>query len=106
MAQQDKQIGVGARESFAYYSEKSGLLVNDNRYAVDSNTFFLSSEALYSFIALPCPNSDLLDVQVCTNLLSPLPVWKLPQIQLCPLAMPTISLISRTSRHLFPLYNV
>jgi hypothetical protein len=58
MAQQGKQMRVGAREGFAYLSVKLGLLANGNRYEVDSNTFFLSGKALYPYI-LTCPNSDL-----------------------------------------------
>jgi hypothetical protein len=47
MAQQGKQMRVGARESFAYHSVKLVLLANVDRYEVDTNTFFLSGEALY-----------------------------------------------------------
>jgi hypothetical protein len=39
MAQQNKQMRVGAREGFAYQSVKLVLLANVNRYEVDSNTF-------------------------------------------------------------------
>jgi hypothetical protein len=41
MAQQRKQMGVGACEGFAYYLLKLVLLANGNRYEVDSNTFIL-----------------------------------------------------------------
>ncbi len=40
MAQQGKQMKVGAREGFAYISVKLVLLANSNRYEVDSKTFF------------------------------------------------------------------
>jgi hypothetical protein len=46
MAQQGKQMRVGAREGFAYRSVKLVLLANSNRYEVDSNTFFLSGKTL------------------------------------------------------------
>jgi hypothetical protein len=59
MAQQGKQMRVGARKCFAYYSLKLVLLATGNRYEVDSKTFFLSGKALYPFWILPCPNSDL-----------------------------------------------
>jgi hypothetical protein len=45
MAQQGKQMGVGACEDFAYHSIKLVLLASDNRYEVDSNTFFPSGKA-------------------------------------------------------------
>jgi hypothetical protein len=61
MAQQGKQMRVGAREGFAYNSVKLVLLANGNRYEVDCNTFFPSGEALYQFKSLPCPNYDLFD---------------------------------------------
>ncbi len=47
MAQQGKQMRVGAREGFAYHSVKLVLLANGNRYEVDSNTCFLYGKALY-----------------------------------------------------------
>ncbi len=40
MAQQGKQMRVGACEGFAYHPLKLVLLANGNRYEVDSNTFF------------------------------------------------------------------
>jgi hypothetical protein len=49
MAQQGKQMRVGACEGFAYHSVKLVLLANGNRYEVDSNTYFLSGKALYPF---------------------------------------------------------
>jgi hypothetical protein len=60
MAQQGKQIRVGACKGFAYHSEKLGLLANGNRYEVDCNTYLSSAKALSQFIILPCLNSDLL----------------------------------------------
>jgi hypothetical protein len=42
MAQQGKQMRVGACEGFGYHSVKLVLLANGNRYEVDSNTFFVS----------------------------------------------------------------
>jgi hypothetical protein len=59
MAQQGKQMRVGAREGFAYHSVKLVLLANGNRYEVDSNTLFLSGKAFYPFIIFHCPNCDL-----------------------------------------------
>jgi hypothetical protein len=59
MAQQGKQMRVGAREGFAYNTVKLVLLANGNRYEVDYNTFFPSGKALYPFKILHCPNSDL-----------------------------------------------
>ncbi len=59
MAQQGKQMRVGAREGFAYRSVTLVLLANGNMYKIDSNTLFLSGKALYPFKILPCPNSDL-----------------------------------------------
>jgi hypothetical protein len=64
MSQQGKQVRVGAREGFAYRSVKLVLLANGNRYEIDSNTFFLSGKALFLFLKLPCPNSDLLDTHL------------------------------------------
>jgi hypothetical protein len=61
MAQQGKQIRVGARNGFAYHAVKLVLLANGNKYEVDSNAFFLSGKALYPFLILPCPNSDFFD---------------------------------------------
>ncbi len=46
MAQQGKQMMVGARVGFAYNSGKLVLLANGKRYEVDSSTFFLSGKAL------------------------------------------------------------
>jgi hypothetical protein len=40
MAQQGKQMRVGAREGFAYHSVELVLTANGNWYEVDSNTFF------------------------------------------------------------------
>jgi hypothetical protein len=59
MAQQGKQMRVGAREGFAYDSVKLVLLANGNRYEVDSDKLFHSGKALYPFRILHCPNSDL-----------------------------------------------
>jgi hypothetical protein len=58
MAQQGKQMRVGAHKGFAYNSVKLVLLANGNRYEVDSNTFSQSGKALYPFKVLSCPNSD------------------------------------------------
>jgi hypothetical protein len=58
MAQQGKQMRVGAREGFAYHSIKLVLLANGNKYEVDSNSFFLGGKALYSSEVLPCLNVD------------------------------------------------
>jgi hypothetical protein len=59
MAQQGKQMRVGARKGFAYNSVKLVLLANGNRYEVDSKTIFLSGKAIYPFQVLPCQNSEL-----------------------------------------------
>jgi hypothetical protein len=40
IAQQGKQMRVGACEGFAYHSVKLVVLANGNSYEVDSNTFF------------------------------------------------------------------
>jgi hypothetical protein len=52
-------LRVGAPEAFAYHSVILDLLANGNRYEVESNTFFPSGKALYTFKILPCPNSEL-----------------------------------------------
>jgi hypothetical protein len=59
MAQQSKQMRVGAREGFVCNSVKLVLLANGNRYEVDSNTSFLTGKALYPLKKLTCPNSGL-----------------------------------------------
>jgi hypothetical protein len=59
MAQQGKQMRVGAREGFAYHSVKVVLLANDNRYEVDSVTFLLSGKALHPFNTVYCPAQTL-----------------------------------------------
>ncbi len=53
MTQQGKQVRVGARKGFAYSSVNLVLLAIGNRYAVDSNTFFLSGKALYPLNIVP-----------------------------------------------------
>jgi hypothetical protein len=59
MAQQGKQMRVGACKGFPYHSVTLVLLANGNRYDVDSNTFLLSGKALYQFKILPLFNSGL-----------------------------------------------
>jgi hypothetical protein len=59
MAQQCKQMRVGARKGFPYNSVELVLLANGNRYQVDSNEFFASDKALYPTEILHCPNSNL-----------------------------------------------
>jgi hypothetical protein len=59
MAQQGKQMRVGAREGFPYRLVKTVLLANGDRYGVDSNTFSLSGKALYPFEILRCPSFGL-----------------------------------------------
>jgi hypothetical protein len=49
MAQEGKQMRVGACKGFAYNSVELVLLANGSWYEVDSNTFFPSSKALYQF---------------------------------------------------------
>jgi hypothetical protein len=53
MAQQGKQMRVGAREGFAYHSVKLVLVANGNRYEVDSNTLFLTSPLSIKYCHLP-----------------------------------------------------
>jgi hypothetical protein len=61
MSQQGKQMRVGARGGFVYRSVELVFLANGNSYEVDSNTWFRSGKALYSFKKLlPRPNSDFL----------------------------------------------
>ncbi len=64
MAQQGKQMRVGAQEGFAYHSAKLVLLANGNWYEVDSNTFFPSGKTLCPFKVLSCPNSELFDAHL------------------------------------------
>jgi hypothetical protein len=59
MAQESKQMRVGAREGFAYHSVQLVLLANGNGYEFNSNTFFTCGKDLYSFTVFPYPNSDL-----------------------------------------------
>ncbi len=48
MIQQGKQGRAGARKGFPCHSVKLGLLANDNnRYEVDSNTFFLKVKQFF-----------------------------------------------------------
>ncbi len=50
MAQQGKQMRIGACEGLAYNSVELVLLANSNRYEVDCNTFsFTSGKALYPY---------------------------------------------------------
>jgi hypothetical protein len=46
MAQQGKQMRVGAREGFAYHSVKLVLLANGRGYEVDPNYYLPSATAL------------------------------------------------------------
>jgi hypothetical protein len=46
MAQQGKQMILGAREGSAYHSVKLVLLANGNMYKVESNMFRLSGKAI------------------------------------------------------------
>jgi hypothetical protein len=63
MAQQGKQMRVGAREGFVYNSVKLVLLANGNRYEVESNTVFPSGKALYPFELMHFPNFGLSETQ-------------------------------------------
>jgi hypothetical protein len=45
MAQQGKQMRVGAHESTSYYSVKLVSMAIGKWYEVDSNTLFISGEA-------------------------------------------------------------
>jgi hypothetical protein len=47
MAQQGKQMSVGAHKGFAYYSAKLDLLANGNRFEVDSNTFQVVKSSIH-----------------------------------------------------------
>jgi hypothetical protein len=49
MAQQGKQMRVGARKGFAYSSVKLVLLANGNKYDADSNAVFFSTKILNTF---------------------------------------------------------
>jgi hypothetical protein len=53
MAQQGKQMRVGACEGFAYHSVKLVSLANGNRYEVDSNKLFLTGKAIYA-LSIQC----------------------------------------------------
>jgi hypothetical protein len=53
MAQQGKQMRVGARKGFAYHSVKLVLLANGNGYEVDSSMVFLCDKTLYPIKTLP-----------------------------------------------------
>jgi hypothetical protein len=53
MAQQGKQMRVGARKGFAYKSVKMVSLANGNWYEVDSNKFTLSGKATVHFKYFP-----------------------------------------------------
>jgi hypothetical protein len=79
MAQEGKQMRVGAREGFAYHSVKLVLLANGNRCGVDLNTFFLSGKSLYPFKVLPCPNSDpfLTHIRICNLWLETGHAWEI-----------------------------
>jgi hypothetical protein len=57
MAEQGKQMRVGAREGFAHNSVKMVSLADDNRYEVDSNTFFflLAVKLVIHFKYCPVP---------------------------------------------------
>ncbi len=59
MAQQGKQMRVGACEGFAHHSVKVVLLANGNRYKVDSIKCFLNDKALYPFEISPSHTSDI-----------------------------------------------
>jgi hypothetical protein len=59
MAQQGKQMRVGACEGFAYHSLKVVLLANGNRYMRLIPILFFSGKALYPFEVLPYTNSEL-----------------------------------------------
>jgi hypothetical protein len=58
MAQQSKQMRVGAHEGFAYNSVKLVSLANGKMYEVELNTFFSSDLALYPLKILHSPNSS------------------------------------------------
>jgi hypothetical protein len=59
MAQEVKQMRVGACAGFAYNLVKLVLLADHTRYEVDSKTFYVSGKAPYPFKILPRPDSDL-----------------------------------------------
>ncbi len=62
MAQQGKQMRVGAREGFAYHSVQLVLLMaNSNRYEVDSNTFLEVVKPSIHSIYCPVPTLNFFD---------------------------------------------
>jgi hypothetical protein len=59
MAQQGKQMRVGAREGFAYHSVKVALLIaNGNTYEVDSNKTFIFSQTLLGVYLLATDQAE------------------------------------------------
>jgi hypothetical protein len=65
MAQQGKQVIVGAREGYAKHSVELVLLYNGNMYEVDINKLVPNRKAVYLFKLSACPNSELM-THVCT----------------------------------------
>jgi hypothetical protein len=63
MAQQGKQMRVGACEGFAYHSVELVLLANGNRYEVDSNTFFQVVKPSIHLKNCPFPTLTFFDIQ-------------------------------------------
>jgi hypothetical protein len=61
MAQQGKQMRVGARKGFTYRLLKLVLPANSNKFGIDFKTFFLRGKALYPIKILPCPKFYLFD---------------------------------------------
>jgi hypothetical protein len=61
MAQEGKQMKVGAREGFAYHSVKLGLLANVERYEVYFNTFFPDVKPSIHLKFCPVPTLTIFD---------------------------------------------
>ncbi len=68
MAQQGKQMRVGARKGLAYHSVKLVLLANGNRCDVDYNTLFLKWQSLLFIwsIALSQLRPFLTHIRICS----------------------------------------
>ncbi len=61
IAQQGKQMRVGAHEGFAFFSVKLVSLANRNRYEVESNTVNQVVEPFIHLIYCPVPTLTFLD---------------------------------------------
>jgi hypothetical protein len=59
IAQQGKQMRVGARQGFAYNSINLVSLATVTVMRLNPVCIFMSGKALYPFKVMPCANSDL-----------------------------------------------